>query len=126
LSTAKSNFGDTIRQRRLMSGLTTRQLSIKSGVSSSHLHRVERGERFPSAGILRKLAPALGISESELFTMAGFLSPQPSGGSEDLAAVPSRRLDPYVASVLSQESPEIQRTVLTIISTLKFLAKNID
>ena len=46
-----SNIGKVIKQQRAMSGLTLRQLSEMSGVSSSHLGRIERGERFPSAHI---------------------------------------------------------------------------
>jgi len=57
-----------LRQQRVMMSLTLQQLSEMSGVSSSHLGRIERGERFPSAHILRKIAKPLGLAEGELFT----------------------------------------------------------
>jgi transcriptional regulator with XRE-family HTH domain len=99
--------------------LTLRELATTSGVSASHLGRIERGERFPSAHILRKIAKPLGASESELLTLAGYLSPQPATGE----APSTGQLDPYVASVLSQEPVEIQRAAITILTVLKSMAK---
>lgn len=115
-----NNLGSIIKQRRFMAELTLSKLSAMSGVSQSYLGRIERGERFPSASILRKIAKPLGIGEGELFTFAGYLSPQPSGTSESHG---SRRLDPYVATVLSQEPLEVQRIVLAILSILKSMTK---
>jgi len=101
--------------------MTLQQLAAASGVSASHLGRIERGERFPSARILRKIAQPLGITESELFTLADYLPHEPSA----VAKTELGRLDPYVASVLLQEPVETQRTVVTILSILKSMAKNI-
>ena len=69
-----NNLGKTLKERRLSKEMTLRQLSSKSGVSVSHLGRTERGERFPSARILRKLAKPLGFAETELLKLAGFMS----------------------------------------------------
>jgi len=53
-------------------------------------------------------------------TMAGYLSPESSSEtSEELGLY--RKLDPYVAKVLSEEPIEIQRTVIGILSILKGL-----
>jgi len=57
-------LGRILKQRRVMIPLTLRGLAAISGMSSSHLGRVERGERFPSALILRKIAKQLGFEES--------------------------------------------------------------
>jgi transcriptional regulator with XRE-family HTH domain len=103
-----------------MRELTLQQLSEMSGVSSSHLGRIERGERFPSARILRKIAEPLGLAESELFSIAGYLSPQPSTGAERSTV---GQLDPYVAAVLSQEPLDVQRAVVGILSVLKSIAQ---
>ena len=70
------NLGRILKQQRLMIPLTLAKLATISGISSSHLGRIERGERFPSAHILRKMAKPLGFEEDELFTLAGYLSPQ--------------------------------------------------
>jgi len=48
------SLGKIIKQQRILAQLTLRELAGKSGVSSSHLGRVEAGERFPSARILHR------------------------------------------------------------------------
>ena len=99
-------------------------MAAETGVSSSHLGRIERGERFPSARILRKIARPLAFDEDELFTLAGFLSPKASsGGDESGMHYPGRKLDPYVARMLAEESPETQRAVIGILSLLKSVAR---
>lgn len=68
------SLGRTLKQRRLMRELTLEGLSQTLGVSPSHIGRVERGDRFPSARVLRKLADPLGFNEVELLKLAGFMS----------------------------------------------------
>jgi transcriptional regulator with XRE-family HTH domain len=109
-----------IKQRRLMKGLTLEQLGEISGVSPSHLGRIERSERFPSARILRKLAKPLDFNEVELFTFADFLPPQTS---LEIDKCGIGQLDPYVASVLSQEPVETQRAVVSILVVMKSMGK---
>jgi len=95
-----------------------------SGVSSSHLGRIERGERFPSASILRRIAKPLGFEEDELFTLAGYLSPQPPRIAESGINYSGGRLAPYVAKMLAQEPVEIQHSVIGILTLLKGIAKS--
>jgi len=109
-----------LKQQRLMTDLTLRQLSASSGVSASHIGRIERGERFPSAHILQKIAIPLGFEENELFTLAGYLSPQPSSVIESPS---NRQLDAYVAKVLAEEPVATQRTVIGILTILKEITK---
>jgi transcriptional regulator with XRE-family HTH domain len=115
----RNELARLLKQRRVMVPLTLQELARASGVSASHLGRIERGERFPSGIVLRKIAKPLGSEESELLTLAGYLSPQPSTGAERPAV---RQLDPYVAAVLSQEPVEIQRAVVTVLSVMKTMA----
>jgi transcriptional regulator with XRE-family HTH domain len=124
MSYNNSDLGKILKQQRITVPLTLQELAAESGVSSSHLGRIERGERFPSARILRKIAKPLGFNEDELFTLAGFLSPQTSGVAEESGVrYASRQLDPYVAKVLGEEPPEIQRAVIGILSLLKSVAR---
>ena len=118
------NLGRIIRQQRVTIPLTLQQLAAASGVSASHLGRIEKGQRFPSASILRRIARPLGFDEDELFTLAGYLSPQPAGIAEENPEYTSGRLDPYVARILGQEPVEIQHAVLGILTILKSLAKS--
>ena len=105
--------------------LTLGELAGRSGVSASHLGRIERGERFPSGRILRRLAKPLGFGENELFALAGYLSPQATGVAEESPAYAGRRLDPYVARMLSQEPVDVQRAVIGILSILKSIASSL-
>lgn len=121
---AHSDLGRILKQQRITIPLTLQELAAESGVSSSHLGRIERGERFPSARILRKIAKPLGFDEDELFTLAGFLSPQTPGVvDESPAHYNNRQLDPYVARMLAEEPAEIQRSVIGILSLLKSVAR---
>ena len=115
-----SDLGKMLKQQRLMSGLTLRELSAATGVSTSHLGRIERGERFPSGRILQKIAKPLGFGEDEIFTHAGYLSPQASTTESETGG--GAEVDPYVAGVLAQEPVAMQHTVIGILAILKSLA----
>ena len=112
-----------LKEQRKAMGLTLTMVSEMTGVSTAHLGRIEKRERFPSAHILRKIAKPLGFDENYLFTVAGFLSP--TEGKKETEEVAVGRLDPFVARELAHESTEIQRFVLTILQFLKLFAKNI-
>jgi transcriptional regulator with XRE-family HTH domain len=116
-----TNLGEIIRQGRVTQRLTLSQLSAMSGVSSSHLGRIERGERYPSGSILRKIAKPLGFEENELFTLAGYLTPTSSSVAESHSRY-GGELDPYVARILAQEPVDVQRAVIGILTILKSLA----
>lgn len=70
-----NELGEKLKGYRERQGLTLGELGKASGVASSHLGRVERGEREPSAAILQRLAEPLGCTEVELLKLGGFLSP---------------------------------------------------
>jgi len=123
--TESRELGRIIKQQRVAVDLTLQQLSTKSGVSPSHLGRVERGQRFPSAHVLHNIAGHLGFDEDELFTLAGYLSPPMAGVGDRETNYRGGRLDPYVAGVLGQETPEIQRAVVGILTMLKNIARSL-
>ncbi len=125
-SSDKNHLGGIIKQQRISLPLTLQELAAKAGVSASHLGRIERGERFPSAHILQKIAKPLSFEEDELFTLAGYLSPQSPNIAENSPSYRGERLDPYVARVLAQEPIEMQRAVLGILTILKSIAKGMS
>jgi transcriptional regulator with XRE-family HTH domain len=126
IKNTRKDLGKILKQRRLSIPMTLRELSAKSGVSQSHLTRIERGERFPSALVLRKIAKILTFEENKLFSLAGFLSPSYSVNTEISERYSyNKGLDPYVAAVLAQEPLEVQRTVVIILNILKSIAKPI-
>ncbi len=123
MNNSNRDLGLMIKRQRIAVPLTLRKLAVMSGVSPSHLGRIERGERFPSAHILRRIARPLGFEEDELFTLAGYLSPQSASIAESHARYIGGGLDPYVARMLAQEPPEVQRAVIGIVSMLKSIAR---
>ena len=124
-NSAKNHLGRILKQRRVAALLTLKELASKSGVSSSHLGRIERNARFPSAHILRRIASPLDFEEDELLTLAGYLSPRVASIAEESPGYGEGRLDPYVARVLAQESFDVQHAVIGVITFLKSIAKSI-
>ncbi len=119
-----NHLGGIIKQQRIALSLTLQELAADSRVSASHLGRIERGERFPSAHILQRIAKPLSFEEDELFTLAGYLSSQSPMVAERSPIYGYDRLDPYVARVLAQEPIEMQRAVIGILTILKSIAKS--
>ena len=114
-----NTLGRVLKQQRLSLHLTVRKLAMMSGISPSYLGRIERGERFPSASILRKIAKPLGLGEGELFSLAGYLSPHSEGVEEGKVGYTGGKLDPYVSQVLAGETVEVQRAVIGILNIMK-------
>ena len=80
------SLGDYLRQQRMASQLSLRQLAELAGVSNPYLSQIERGLRRPSAQVLQQLANALRISAEQLYVRAGIVSPGEGGaGSVELA-----------------------------------------
>ncbi len=118
----ETSLGEIMRRRRVAIPLTLQQLAKIAAVSPSHLGRIEKGKRFPSAHILKKIAKPLGFEENELFCLAGYLTRQPYMISEKQAGYKEEQLDPYVAMMLAQEPVEVQRSILAILYLVKTLA----
>lgn len=119
-----NDLGRLIKQQRTAASLTLMELSTASNISTSHLARIKRGDRFPSARTLRRIAKPLGLEENRLFTLAGFLSSTSSDDSKEELEHTISRLDPHVAKVLANEPVTVQRSLIGIISILKSLAKS--
>ena len=120
------NLGRILKQQRLMKLLTLAKLATISSISPSYLGRIERGERFPSASVLKKIANPLGFEESELLSLAGYLSLQIAGIEKGTTDYSGSRVDPYVSKILSHEPIEIQHAAIEILSIIKIIAKAIE
>ena|SRR5690554_4602869 len=68
-----SKIGNYLKKIRKVKNLTLVQLEDISGVSNSHISRIERGLREPSPDTLRKLAEPLGIPYQRLLEKADYL-----------------------------------------------------
>jgi len=121
----RKDLGAILKKKRQATNLTLYELSSASGVSPSHLGRIEKGDRFPSANVLQRIAKPLGFAEGELFSLAGYLSAHLAQESEIRPQNRTNGLDPYVAQVLSDETPEVQRAVVGLLTVLKSIAGNL-
>ncbi|MFC7504786.1 helix-turn-helix domain-containing protein [Nocardioides sp. CPCC 206347] len=80
------SLGDYLKEQRLSSRLSLRQLADQAGVSNPYLSQIERGLRKPSAEVLQQIAKALRISAEQLYIRAGILNPEDGlAGSVELA-----------------------------------------
>jgi transcriptional regulator with XRE-family HTH domain len=87
------SLGDYLREQRVSSRLSVRQLAEQAGVSNPYLSQIERGLRRPSAEVLQQLAKALRISAEQLYLRAGIVSPDDGvGGSVELAVLGDQAL----------------------------------
>jgi len=123
MSNNNKNLGKILKRQRILLSLTLRELAAESGVSTSHLARIERGERLPSGDVLKKIAEPLGFEVDELFILAGYLGSQPTTTDDQGTVHGFGQLDPYVARLLAQERAEVQRAVIGILSIMKNIAK---
>ncbi len=80
---AKPSIAKIIKEQRKRLSISLNQLSMLSGVSVSHLGRIEQGLRQPSTRTLQKIAEPLGFDLYELLVLAGHLSSRPSTFSEE-------------------------------------------
>ena len=67
------HLGDFIREQRVSSKISVRELAKSAGVSNPYLSQIERGLRKPSAQILQQIAKGLRISAEVLYVQAGIL-----------------------------------------------------
>jgi XRE family aerobic/anaerobic benzoate catabolism transcriptional regulator len=64
-------IGAEVRRHRAKRGMTRRQLAQASATSERYLAQIESGAGNPSAGVLRAIAQALGLSTAALLPEAG-------------------------------------------------------
>jgi transcriptional regulator with XRE-family HTH domain len=65
----KEVLARNLKINRLKIGLTQQKLSEKADISTHYLAMVELAKKFPSAGMLERLAAALEVEPHELFYM---------------------------------------------------------
>ena len=87
------SLGDYLREQRVASRLSLRQLAQQAGVSNPYLSQIERGLRKPSAEVLSQIAKAMRISAESLYVRAGIVNPVDGvGGSVELAILGETKL----------------------------------
>lgn len=66
---AAMSIGQVIRALRLERDLTQEELALEAEVAPSNISRIERGERQPTGALLNRLAKALNVSVSQIYTL---------------------------------------------------------
>jgi putative transcriptional regulator len=66
---------NTIRRLRFERNMTQEELALRTGVSRQTIMSIERGETNPSVLLGFKVAAALGVDITDVFSMEGKLVP---------------------------------------------------
>lgn len=64
------SIGQALRQYRTGAGVSQLELAARSGVHSTYISNIERGQRNPGLHTLERLAEALAVPASELLRVA--------------------------------------------------------
>ncbi len=62
------NLGQRIRQYRCDARMSQEELAFKASISPSHLGQIERAVKHPTVDTVEKIAAALDVSVTELFS----------------------------------------------------------
>jgi transcriptional regulator with XRE-family HTH domain len=65
-------FGEIVRRVRKGYDWTQEDLAERSGLTTTYVGQVERGDKVPSLTVVLKLALALNVHPSQLFETFGF------------------------------------------------------
>jgi transcriptional regulator with XRE-family HTH domain len=109
------SLGDYLKEQRVASRLSLRQLAEQAGVSNPYLSQIERGLRKPSAEVLQQIAKALRISAEQLYIRAGILSPEEgAGGASALTVELAVLADPGLTERQKQSLLDVYSSFLAL------------
>ncbi|QRM53900.1 helix-turn-helix domain-containing protein [Sinorhizobium sp. BG8] len=77
-------IGDRVRLLRTAKSLTLDELATRAGVSRAMISRIERGEASPTAQLLARLCPPLGVTLSTFFAFGETLESPLSRRTEQI------------------------------------------
>lgn len=103
MSDIAKQLGQRIRELRTKQHMSQEELSFKAGISPAHLGQIERALKNPTIDTIAKIAAALDIPISDLFTM------------EEVSAVPQNTTVSKINAQLLSMSEEEQKDILRII-----------
>ncbi|AOZ92284.1 helix-turn-helix domain-containing protein [Paenibacillus crassostreae] len=99
-------IGENIRILRQKSGLSQEQLALLSNMNTSYIGQIERGEKNPTIRTLEKIAAALKINITDLFTLSSpsTKSDSPPQSQQYLAILTPEDIKRYMLGILKDES----------------------
>jgi transcriptional regulator with XRE-family HTH domain len=77
------HIGQVIRSLREQKGWSQEKLALEAGMGTSHVSRIERGERRPPTNRLDTLASALGTTPAAMYAELEGLPPPLASDSQD-------------------------------------------
>ena len=98
-----------IKQHRKKQGFTQASLAEKANASTQYIAMIELGRKFPSIGLLNRIASALEIDNLELFTPPPF----PAEKVKNLQKVFLSDMEKEVAKSVNKA---IQKAVKTVVN----------
>jgi transcriptional regulator with XRE-family HTH domain len=101
----KDVLARNLKINRLKLGLTQDKLAEKAGISTHYFAMVELAKKFPSAGMLERLAEALEVEPHELFYMPSVAENALVQLQETVAANIERVVADAVEKTLSEKCP---------------------
>jgi transcriptional regulator with XRE-family HTH domain len=106
-------LADRLKALRKARGWTQHDLSHASGLTRSHISRLERGDiQLPSSERLRQLATALGTSLDDLLEAAGYRDPV--AGDSDLPDLPI-----YLRRKYGLDDPRVVEAIAVLLQSLR-------
>jgi transcriptional regulator with XRE-family HTH domain len=114
---AVGTLGDYLREQRLASRLSLRQLAEQAGVSNPYLSQIERGLRRPSAEVIEQIAKALRISADQLYVRAGIVRPGAAPGAPERSVELAVLNDPHLNERQKQSLLDVYASFLALNTT---------
>ncbi|MDR1802626.1 MAG: helix-turn-helix domain-containing protein [Treponema sp.] len=72
MTNVKEILARNLKKNRRKLGITQPELAEKAGMSTHYLGMIEIARNFPTADMIERLAAALGINPSELFSVSDY------------------------------------------------------
>jgi transcriptional regulator with XRE-family HTH domain len=94
----RETLAKNLKQRRRKLGITQPVLAERAALSTHYLAMIEAARKFPSAGVLERLASALGIAPHELFSVP----PSPEEAMEKLQQTILGHLDRVIENAVDK------------------------
>jgi len=114
-----NKVGKYLKSLRIGMGISQSKLADITGLSVSHICRMEKGNRLPSGFVIVKLARVFGLDEKELLTMTGYIEATQTPRQVESTRHLEAKIDPLVVNTLAQETPELQRQIIEVLQMLK-------
>lgn len=118
------HIGQVIYVLRREKGLTQEALALEVDTATSHLSRIEKGQRRPSGALLERLASALNTSVTAIYaSLEGVIKTTPAKAAKSLQEADFTRDAVQLRQGFRELTPENQRLTLEFVRMLQRLQR---